>query len=772
MLVATEWLREAVLRQHEDADSSLKERGLDWAELLTMLGLETEWVNAPQADGLTLARIVGQEGGMCTLDHGGGTAQAKAPEKALGVGSVVAYCKDSGSIVTSGRGLESDWLKFSREDEEGVGQGVLGWLGLDQDRLEVSPTPDRGDCLSIAGLAREAGAALGRCHPGIAPRPPVKEEISDSISVRLNSGTATARYCGRFVRGVNIHAPTPRWMRNRLLAAGMGSSYCVVDVTNYVMLELGQPLHAFDAARISGGITVRWAGAGERMELLDGRSLSLRPDCLLIADRKGPLALAGIMGGAGSAISDSTRDIFLESALFLPEAISGRPMRYDLHTDSSHRFERQVDSAIQEEALQAATALIMEIAGGAAGPVCGAARRRLLPKPRKVKMHHGRLERVMGDKFSHGLAESSLGLLNMRPARRGQVYTVEVPSYRNDIENDDDLVAEVLRLHGYDKISPRPPESPMIGCKTNVMQEVTEILSDSLVALGYQEIRSSTFRPAGPGPLPDPAPTAKVSNPMSENQEAMRTSLWPGLVSCLNYNLNRGQELLRLFEVGTVFHEAGENCCMAGLSNGIMYKNQWNSKERLTDFYDMKSDLQNMFAKWGHAADFAESAQPSPALHPGCCADILLDGERIGVVGELHPVVAKDAAEADAPVYLFEFTIENIKLPKASRCLPAPRHPGMRRDLSLAVPDGVRAGDVTGHISSLFQNREDLADIVLEQASVFDVFYADNNPGSGKNIAIRLIYRKKGATMSDQEADFATELAAAAVAESFGAVRR
>ena len=561
-------------------------------------------------------------------------------------------------------------------------------------------------------------------------------------------------------------------MRNRLLAAGIGSSYCVVDVTNYIMLELGQPLHAFDAARISGGITVRWAGDGEEMELLDGRSLSLQKDCLLIADRKGPLALAGIMGGAGSAISDATRDIFLESALFLPEAISGRPMRYDLHTDSSYRFERQVDSAIQEEALQAATSLIMEIAGGAAGPICGAVRQRLLPKQRKIKMHHGRLERVMGEEFSHELAEDNLGLLNMRPARRGQVYTVAVPSYRNDLENDDDLIAEVLRLHGYDKIPPAPPSSPMISHKTNVIQDVTELLSDSFVLLGYQEVRTSTFRPASAGPVPDPAPAAKVSNPMSENQEAMRTSLWPGLVNCLNYNLNRGQELLRLFEVGTIFHENGEHCCVAGVSNGIMYKNQWNSKEKLIDFYDMKSDVQNVFAKWGHAVDFADSTEPCPALHPGCSADILLDGEKIGVLGELHPVVAKGAAETDVPVYLFEFTIKNINMPQAAHCLPAPRHPGMRRDLSLAVPDGVKAGDITKHISSLFQNREDLADIVLEQASVFDVFYADNDPRSGKNIAIRLIYRKKGATLSDQEADLATEVAATAVADSFGAVRR
>ena len=202
MLVATEWLREAVQQQHKDADSSFnKERKLDWAELLTMLGLETEWVKAPQADGLTLARIVGQADGMCKLEHGAGTVRAQMPEKALGVGSIVAYCVNSGEIVTSGRGLESDWLKFGPEDEDGVGQGVLGWLGLDQDRLEVSPTPDRGDCLSIAGLAREASAALGRCHPGIAPRPTVPEDIGDSISVKLNSGTATARYCGRFVRG-------------------------------------------------------------------------------------------------------------------------------------------------------------------------------------------------------------------------------------------------------------------------------------------------------------------------------------------------------------------------------------------------------------------------------------------------------------------------------------------------------------------------------------------------------------------------------------------
>ena len=816
MLVATEWLREAVLRQYPGTAPGNWDEAVDLAELLTMIGLEAEWVRPPAVDGdIVLAGVAAVPGeNELVLDCGDGR-QLQVPRPSgekVATGSVVACCRQSGRLISSGHGLESDWLRFGRDDAAGIGQPVLAWLGLDKDRLELSPTPDRGDCLSVTGLAREVGAALGFAipgepryepeaeeiedtisadmkppgtatgrysgaglGPGIPEEPryePEAEEIEDTISVNIKPGTATGRYCGRVLRGIDISAPSPRWLKNRLLAAGISSSYCAVDVSNYIMLELGQPMHIFDAARISGGITVRWARAGETIRLLDSRQISLRPDCLLIADRKEPLALAGIMGGAASAVSDTTCDVFLESALFLPAAISGRPMRYDLHTDSSHRFERGVDSTIQRKALEAATTLLKSIAGGAAGPVSELSRSRLLPRPGQIKMRHERLEKITGERFDYDTVDGYLRRLNLQPGRRGRVYSVKVPPYRNDLENDDDIVAEVLRLHGYDKVEARAPESSLPSVKINVIQEVAEILSSSLSAIGYQEICSSTFRAVAPGAVPDPAPAVIVSNPMSEPQGAMRTSLWPGLISCLNYNSNRGQELLRLFEAGTIFTASGEDFCVAGISSGFLYKNQWNSKEKLIDFYDMKMDLQNIFSSWGGRLDFAECSEAVPALHPGRCAELVFAGQKTGVMGELHPAVAATATDNNCPIYLFEFSLKNIKLAEVPQCREVARYPGIRRDISLSVAEDIKAGEIVAYLEKLFREEPpELAELVLDSVAPFDVFYPDKEAGR-KSIAIRLIYRKKDGSMTDREADIATETVVASVTGRFSAVRR
>ena len=772
MLVATEWLQ-AMLPEKRDALQQC-----DLAELLSMRGLESDWLPIPQADGVIIAKIAAIGASGYSLDCGAGKQCQAALLNGFeyAVDDLVAYCGKSGKIVTSGYGLESECFKLTAADAPSIGMPLTSWLGLDGSRLEVSPTPDRGDCLSILGLSRELAAALGCGRPKLPEYKPVAEEITDVIKVNIKPATATACYYGRFIRGVDITAPSPHWLKKRLLAAGIASSYCVVDVGNYIMLELGQPMHAFDAAKISGAINVRWAKPGESIELLDGRAIELQQDCLLIADQMGPLALAGIMGGANSAISPESCDIFLESALFLPESIIGRPMRYDLHTESAYRFERRVDSTVQLKALQSATALIQEIAGGLAGPVCGLSRPKLLPKRKSIQMHSSRLERVIGEKLDHDMVMQTLEALDMQPVYRGNKYKITPPPYRHDIENDDDVVAEVLRSYGYDRIAPRQVKAGLIVAEVNEIQEVTDNLSNLFNFCGYQEVRTSTFRAVAAGIVPEPEAVAIVANPMSERQGAMRTSLWPGLLRCLDYNRNRGQDLVRIFEAGTIFSDSGESNLLAGLASGFLYKIQWNNKERLIDFYDVKMDLQNAMSKLGLEVDFVQLGKDEPALHPGRSAGISLAGKLIGAMGELHPSVASEVGDGKIPVYLFSLILDGLAPPVAKPCRLVPRYPGTRRDLSLSVPLDLAAGDLTSYIASLFQEQESniaaCKGVILEQIVIFDVFYGDNAMQQSKSIAIRLIYRKKDDTMTDKEVDSATEAVADAVADKFGALRR
>ncbi|MDX1697552.1 MAG: phenylalanine--tRNA ligase subunit beta, partial [Thiohalobacterales bacterium] len=556
-----------------------------------------------------------------------------------------------------------------------AGQRITDLLGLDDTLIELDLTPNRGDCLGIEGIAREVGTLTRTALTGERIEP-VAATIDDVFAVDVAAPAACPRYLGRVIRGVDAAAVTPLWMQERLRRSGIRSLGPLVDITNYVLLELGQPMHAFDLARLSGGIHVRFAGEGETLTLLDEREVQLDAGTLVIADDEQALAIAGVMGGLASGVAESTTDLFLECAFFSPEAIAGCARKYAMHTDSAHRFERGVDPGLQARATERATALLLEICGGSAGPVIEVKSDAHLPAAAPIELRKARIRRVLGMLPEDAEVTDILTRLGMHIHEHDDArWQVTPPGYRFDIAIEADLVEEIGRVYGYNRL----PSIPLTGTlEMPPLDESARSIDDYcdiLVARGYQEAVTYSFvdpdlqRQVNPSLTPIP-----LANPISSEMAEMRTSLWHGLIAAMQHNVNRQKTRVRLFEHGLRFRSENgsthQETMLAGIASGSRLPEHWDGQGMGADFFDMKQDIEALLAFAGRTLDFTRAEHA--ALHPGQSARIR-DGERtVGWLGRIHPRLAA-GLDLDPGTCLFELEYTALSRGRLARFRPISR---------------------------------------------------------------------------------------------------
>jgi phenylalanyl-tRNA synthetase beta chain len=672
-----------------------------------------------------------------------------------------------------GLGESSDGL-WELPADAPVGTDLRDYLKLDDQVIEVDLTPNRGDCLSIRGLARETGV-LNQCpvsEPGCQPVSPV---IPDILSVDLQAPQACSRYAGRVIRNINMGVESPMWLQEKLRRSGIRSIDPVVDVTNYVLLELGQPMHAFDLSTLDEGIVVRLANQGEKIKLLDGSEVALKSDTLVIADHQKAVAMAGIMGGNETAVTAQTRDIFLESAYFNPIAIAGRSRGYGMHTDSSHRFERGVDPKLQEVAIERATALLLEIVGGEAGPVTIVEAKAEVPKGAEVTLTPARLEQQLGLSLEDTQIEKMLELLGLKVLTKPDHnnpesgWVCKVPSWRFDIAIEADLIEEVARIYGYNRL-PTSTISSALPIEVNPeTQRGLPPLRQLLVGRGYHEAITYCFvDPEVQKHLtPDTEPVL-LANAIASDMSVMRTTLWSGLLPAVKRNLNRQQNRVRLFETGLNFvpadGELKQRPMIAGAITGGRLPERWINKQEPVDFFDIKADIEALIQQNYSADQFTFVAGSHPALHPGQCARIERCGELVGWVGQLHPRVQK-ALDLSQPVFVFELH-QSLLL---NDVLPAfagvSKFPEVRRDLALIVDETISAGDLCDTVR---QN----AGGQLIDLKVFDVYQGKGIENNRKSIALGLTFRDSSRTLTEDEINAAVETVVNALEQQHSASLR
>jgi phenylalanyl-tRNA synthetase beta chain len=630
-----------------------------------------------------------------------------------------------------------------------VGMELREYLDLDDRCIEIDLTPNRGDCLSLAGVAREVGV-LNRCAVTVPEVEPVPAAIDDTIPVEVLAGEDCPRYLGRVVRGVNPQAPTPLWMRERLRRSGLRSISVLVDITNYVMLELGQPMHAFDLDKLDGGIRVRRAAAGEELTVLDGTGVKLEEDMLVIADHARPQAVAGIIGGLDSGVTGESRDILLESAFFSPLAIAGRARRLGLSTDSSHRFERGVDPRLQRRAMERATALVLEIAGGQAGPVIEVAADEHLPRPQPITLRSSRISRLLGIGFAPAEVTDTMQRLGLEVEEGDGQWRVTPPSFRFDLAIEADLIEELGRIHGYGRLPSKAAVGRLSMAPRSEHRLGIRRIRELLVDRDYQEAISYSFVDPELQQRLDPEEEAiALANPLSSEMSVMRTSLWPGLVRALQHNLNRQQHRVRMFESGLVFVRQGDEIKqinkLAAVVAGSQAPEQWGVEERPVDFYDVKGDVEALLELGGDAAAYAFRPDKHPALHPGQTARIERDGRPVGWLGAMHPRTQR-ALGLDSRVFLFEMELEALEQARLPAFEPLSRFPAIRRDLAIVVDEGVSADELRDCVSGA-------AGELLQELIVFDIYRGQNIEIGRKSFALGLILQDSSRTLNDKDVD-------------------
>ena len=649
------------------------------------------------------------------------------------------------------------------------GQDLRVALALDDVAIDLDLTPNRGDALSLRGLAREVGLLndLAVTPPKLQP---VVATSDASFSVAVENPAGCPRYLGRVVAGVDIDRPAPLWLRERLRRSGLRSIDPVVDVTNYVLLELGQPMHAFDRDRLRDGIVVRNGRTGERLTLLDGRDIDVDEDVLLIADGSGPVAIAGVMGGTRSGVSAGTRNVFLECAFFSPTTVAAASRRFSLHTDAAHRYERGVDYQLQAQAMERATQLLLDIVGGSAGPVVAAEHPDQLPQDRKVVLRKARLDLLVGEAIPSSEVERVFDRLEMAPQASGSGealrWSVSVPSHRFDIEREEDLVEEVLRVYGYNAVASRVPASPVaLGAPTASRLHVAR-LADLLVDLGYSEAITYSFVEPKVADLVDPKRTAlRVVNPISNDHAAMRTNMLPSLVAVLRANLARQADRVRLFEIGQCFRNDAESLTQLNLCAGILFgpreARSWAQSATPMDFFDVKGDVERLLALDGRPVEFARSEDEDAVLHPGQSAVAAVAGNPVGRLGRLHPEL-EAALDLPAGVYVFELEVDALGVGCQRRHAELSRHPSVRRDLALVVDQDVAAARVEAVARRALGN-------LATDFSIFDVYLGEGVADGKKSVAIRLTLQHPTRTLNDAEVNRRVDAVVAELGAELGA---
>ena len=786
MRVSESWLREW-------CNPPLDTSGI--AERLTMAGIEVGAIEpvAGPFDEVVLARIVSTRPHpdadrlrLCEVEAAPGEpllgivcgAPNARPELRVPLARVGARLPGGLHIKKSKiRGQPSEGMLCSAQ-ELGLGEGQAGllelphdapigtplrdYLQLDDHVIEVELTPNRGDCLGLSGLARELSALTDAplTAPDIQPVPAASDRV---LAVRLDAPGACPRYLCRVVENVNPQAPSPLWLQERLRRAGLRSLGPVVDITNLVLLELGQPLHAFDLDRIGGEIVVRQARAGEMLRLLNGQDVEADPDLLLICDAMRPLAAAGIMGGADSAVDDGTRSVLLESAFFAPRAIAGRARRFGLQTDASQRFERGVDPQLQRLAIERATQLLIDLCGGVPGPVVEACSEADLPASPAICLRAARVTHVLGCAVADDEIESILSRLDCALHREDAgVWQVTPPSRRFDLAIEEDLIEELARVRGYETlpaVRPAPRGNfPPAGDDRVSRQR----LALTLVDRGYQEAITYSFIDLRIAGLINPEARARdrlfmLSNPLSADLAVMRTSLWPGLLRAYSRNAHRQATRVRLFEIGSRFvvppgssprnvESVPPDAMVAGLVAGPRSPEQWGVSATPVDFFDLKADVEALLASTGCARDFTVEPGEHPALHPGQSARLLRAGQPVGWLGRLHPQIEAELGLDDSPL-LFEIELAALTAGRVPAYSEVSRFPSVRRDIAVVLPQAVPVAAL------LATARGACAEAPVQDMLIFDVYQGPGVPAGFKSVALGITLAAVGRPLTDADVD-------------------
>lgn len=652
-----------------------------------------------------------------------------------------------------------------------IGTDLREYLALDDNAIEISLTPNRADCLSIAGIAREIGVV--NKQPVNQPHfEAVPATISDKVQIDLQAPEACPRYLLRVIKNVNVKAQSPMWMQEKLRRCGIRSIDPIVDITNYILLELGQPMHAFDAAKVAQPVQVRFAKEDEELVLLDGSTAKLQSNTLLIADQNGPLAMAGIFGGAASGVNSETKDVILESAFFAPLAIAGRARQYGLHTDASHRFERGVDFELACKAMERATALLLEICGGEAGEICEASSETHLPKVNTVQLRRSKLDALLGHHIETESVTEIFYRLGFYVTYANDIWTVTSSSWRFDIEIEEDLIEEVARIYGYNSI---PNNAPLAHLRMREHKESDLDLArikTALVDADYQEAITYSFVDPKIQSLLHPHQEALVlPNPISVEMSAMRVSLISGLLGAVLYNQNRQQSRVRLFETGLRFvpdanAEFGvrQEFVLSAVITGTAKSEHWAGKTESVDFFDLKGDLESVLSltEGGNRVRFV--AKQFDALHPGQSAAIELDGQEIGFIGAIHPSISQKLG-LNGKTFVFEILWNAIAARNVVQAKEISKFPANRRDLSLVVADSVPAGELIAACKQAGGEK-------LVQVNLFDVYQGVGVAEGYKSLAISLTVQDNEKTLEDEEINAVISAVLAEVKQRFNAELR
>jgi len=785
MKFSENWLRELV---------EIKADRNTLAHALTMAGLEVEELTPLGDDlaGVVVAEIIAAEKHpeadrlqVCKVDVGQGEPLqivCGAPNARVGIKvplATVGAKLPNGIAIKAARlrGVESFGMLCSAKElgvdadasgllelplDAPVGQSLADYLGLPDASFELKLTPNRPDCLGLVGLAHDVAALFGSAVkvPAQAPAPVTGQARR---GIRLEAGKDAPRYLGRVIEGIDPTARTPLWLAERLRRAGLRSISPVVDVTNYVMLELGQPLHAFDNDTLDGDLVVRHARPDETLKLLDGNDAKLDAGFVLIADQQKALAVAGVMGGYDSRVTDATRNIFLESAHFAPAAIMGRARKLGLHTDASHRFERGVDPELPRRALERATELLLTITGGQAGPVLVAENSADLPQPTPVTLRRARLRRVLGVDVADAEVVRIFTALGMQVVAAADGWQVTAPSSRFDIEREEDLIEEVARIFGYDNI----PVATPAGALTLAIEPEARIselaLREQLAARGYYEAVNLSFVAADLlASWGFNERLVPLLNPLSSDLAVMRPSLLPGLIEALRHNRARQQDRVRLFEVARVFAAGDppmETPSLAIVACGNARSEQWGEASRQLDFHDLKGDLDALIAWGGEPQRWSVHADGLPGwLHPGRGARVARDGETAGYLGALHPQLAKQL-DLGPDVHVLELALAPVLQRRLPQARAVARFPAVRRDIAMDVPETASWSQIEQVVRSTLGER-------LKELRLFDRYSGKGVEAGRKSLAMGLILQDASRTLTDDDADRCVREAIAALEQT------
>ncbi len=812
MIFSEKWLREWV---NPPVDSA------ELAEQLTFLGLEVDEVTSsmPAMTDVVVARVVdvvphpdADRLRVCEVDNGtSDLLQVVCGAPNVRPGLITAFA-NVGCPMPDGkklkkaklRGVESFGMLCSGsevgisestdgllelDDKAPVGETLASYLELDDNIIDVDLTPDRGDCLSIRGIARDL-CARNDLPLQLHEITPINAQIDDTWPVRFSSSTACARFVGRVIRDVNMHQETPIWLSERLRRSGVRSINLAVDITAYVMLELGQPMHAYDLDKLQGDIQVRLAGEGETVDLLDGRTVKLTADTTVIADDSGAIGIAGIMGGESTGVDKNTTNVFFEAALFLPENIIGKPRQYSCHTDASHRFERGVDPALQSDAMEYATGLLTNLSGGKPGPIRDWQDAPRIPVGEKVVVRRSRMARLIGVSLPDDLAERVFTRLGIAWAANAEGWTVTPPSYRYDLRIEEDFIEEVGRVHGFDNL-PRTSPAHQPQFRPVAENKVPTIELKKLLAnRGYQEVVTYSFVDAQRlVHLRPDLEALPLANPISADMSVMRTTLVIGLIETMRRNQSRQQPNMRLFETGLRYLPAQDKSVatldseiqadhgsdiqiddnlqqqsmMAGLIVGQNMPENWNVDDREADFFDVKADIQALFHRAnGLTVEFV--AGELAMLHPGQRATILCNGVKAGYVGRLHPEIQKKLDLTQTPI-VFEVSLAALSEAKLAAASPISRQPSVRRDIALLVDESVTH-------QAIFACARNHSPKWLRDVVTFDVYQGEKVEKGKKSIALGLIMQEFSRTLEEAEVEEAVAKIVDATTKELGAVLR